>query len=160
MHLKATLAIIFLLIGVLSTSTVSAYSLTIDDVADELICQCGCGMVLSACSHPVCASRDAMTASIEGQIAQGKSKEQIIQSLVDLYGEQVLSSPTKRGFNLIVWIAPFIALLIGGVMVYFTLKKWVGRGKLAFEAEKGEDDSEYGQRVEQELEEFLKRDED
>lgn len=157
MNLKAKLAIILLLIGILSISTVSADSLTVDELADELICQCGCDMVLSQCNHPTCEWREEMNASIEEQIAQGKSKGEIVQSFVDLYGEQVLSSPSKRGFNLIAWIAPFAALLIGGVVIYFTLKKWVRRGKLIFEAEEGEDDTEYGQKVEQELEEFLKR---
>ena len=155
--MKARLAIVLLLTGILSASTVSADSLTVDEVADELICQCGCGMVLSECNHAVCASRDAMTATIEAQIAQGRSKGEIVQSFVDYYGERVLSSPTKQGFNLMLWITPFAALLMGGAVVWFTLKKWVRRGKHTFEAEEGEEDEEYRQRVEQELKEFLGR---
>ena len=155
--MKARLAAVLLLIGILSASTVSADSLTVEEVADELICQCGCGMVLSECSHAVCSSRDAMTASIEAQIAQGRSKGEIVQSFVDYYGERVLSSPTKQGFNLMLWITPFAALLMGGAVVWFTLKKWVRRGQYTFEAEEGEEDGEYRQRVEQELKEFLGR---
>ena len=159
-NLKFMLPIVLLLIGILSFSTAGADSLTVDEVADELICQCGCGMVLSECNHAVCEWREEMKASIADQIDQGKSKGEIVQSFVDLYGEQVLSSPSKRGFNLTAWIAPFVALLLGGVLIYFTLKKWVKRGKLSYEAEEGEYDTEYGQRVDQELEEFSKRGED
>jgi len=160
MNLKVKLPIVLLLISILSLSTARADSLTVDEVADELICQCGCGMVLSECNHAVCEWREEMKASIADQIAQSKSKGEIVQSFVDLYGEQVLSSPSKRGFNLTAWIAPFAALLIGGVALYFILRKWVKRGKLAHEVEEGEYDAEYGQRVDQELEEFLKREDD
>ena len=160
MNLKFKLPIVLLLIGILSFSTAGADSLTVDEVADELICQCGCGMVLSECNHAVCGSREEMKASIADQIDQGKSKGEIVQFFVEAYGEQVLSSPSKRGFNLTAWIAPFVALLIGGVAVYFTLRKWVKRGKLTYEVEEGEYDTEYGQRVDQELEEFSKRGDD
>jgi len=159
-NLRFMLPIVLLLVGALSFSVASADSLTVDEVADELICQCGCGMVLSECNHAVCEWREDMKASIEDQIAEGKSKGQIVQSFVELYGEQVLSSPSKRGFNLTAWIAPFVALLLGGVFIYFTLKKWIKRGKFSYEVEKGEYDTEYEQRIDQELEEFKKRGED
>jgi cytochrome c-type biogenesis protein CcmH len=160
MNLKVKLPVVLLLISILSLSTANADSLTVDEVADELICQCGCSMVLSECNHAICESREEMKLSIGDQIAQGNSKKQIIQSFVDLYGELVLSSPSKRGFNLTAWIAPSAALLIGAVAVYFILRKWVKRGKFAHEVEEGEYDAEYGQRVDQELEEFLKREDD
>jgi cytochrome c-type biogenesis protein CcmH len=155
-NLKLRLPIVLLLIGIFPFTTASADTLTIDEVANELICQCGCSMVLSECNHAICESREEMKLSIGDQIDQGNSKEQIIQSFVDLYGEQVLSSPSRRGFNLIVWIVPFVLLFIGGALIYFRLRKWVARGKRTTEAQDGEYDTEYGQRVDQELEEFLK----
>jgi len=161
MRLKAkfALTLTFLFISLLFASPVKADSPTVGDVSKELVCQCGCNMVLSNCNHVGCASVEAMTASIEQQIVQGGTKDQIIQFFVELYGEQVLSSPTKRGFNLTAWVLPFGALLIGGIIVYIALRAWVrqGRRPQGVEVEAEEGNEEYQHRLEKELKEFTER---
>ncbi len=99
-----------------------------------------------------------MTALIEQKLAQGQLAEQIIQSFVAQYGEQVLSAPTKEGFNLVAWVLPFAGLLVGGEKVYVTLKAWVGRGRRSQTKAMAEGgDAEYQQRLEKELEELSVR---
>lgn len=105
-------------------------------------------------------SRDTMTTLIEQKLAQGQSEEEIIQFFVAQYGEQVLASPPKRGFNLVAWVLPFAAILGGGGVIYIALKAWVRRGRQSqtsaiAEAEEG--DEEYRRQLEQELEEFTGR---
>ncbi len=150
------LSIIVLFLFLFATPA-RANSETVGEISDQLICQCGCGMVLSNCSHAECMSREAMTALIGEKLAQGQSAEQIIQSFVAQYGEQVLAAPPKQGFNLMVWITPFAALLFGGGVIYIVLKKWVKRGKIRQTnamTEPKEGDEEYQHRLEKELEEF------
>ncbi len=101
-----------------------------------------------------------MTAFIEQEIAGGQSEPQIIQSFVDQYGEQVLASPPKRGFNLVAWLLPFAAILGGGGVIYIALKKWVWQGRQSptiATAEADEKNEEYQRRLEKELEEFTGR---
>ena len=148
---------ITILLFLLFISPVRADSTAVNDIAEQLICQCGCGRVLN--SH-VCDTQEAMTALIEQNLAQGQSQEQIIQSFVAQYGEQVLASPPKRGFNLTVWILPFVAILGGGGIIYITLRVWVRRGKsrqtnAVTKAEEG--DEEYQRQLDKELEEFNER---
>ena len=148
---------ITLLLFLLFVSPVRADSATVSSISDQLICQCGCTLVLSNCSHQECMSREAMTALIEQKLAQGQSEEEIIQFFVAQYGEQVLASPPKRGFNLVAWVVPFAAILGGGGVVYIALKKWVRQGrrsqtKAMPEAE--ETDEEYQRQLKKELEEF------
>ncbi len=153
------LSIIFLLFF-LFTSPVRAESATVSDISDQLICQCGCTLVLANCTHSECMSRDTMTTLIEQGLAQGQSEEEIIQFFVVQYGEQVLASPPKRGFNLTAWILPFAAILGGGGIIYMALKKWVWQGRqsvITAEAEVEESDEEYRRRLEKELEEFTER---
>ncbi len=150
------LGIAFLII-LLFASPARVNAATVSDISQQLICQCGCTLVLANCTHGECMSRDTMTTLIEQKLAQGQSEEQIIQSFVAQYGEQVLASPPKKGFNLVAWVLPFVAILAGGGVIYLALKKWVWRGKQAptianGEAEEG--DEEYRRRLEQELEEF------
>jgi cytochrome c-type biogenesis protein CcmH len=141
-------------------SPVMAEYTTVSDIADQLICQCGCNMVLSNCTHAECGSRKAMTDLIEQKLAQGQSQQEIIQFFVAQYGEQVLASPPKRGFNLIAWALPFVAILGGGGIIYIALKKWVSRGKrrqtIAVTGAEQEP-SKYQRQMEKELAEFTGR---
>ena len=98
-----------------------------------------------------------MTAFIEQEITRGQSTEQIIQSFVTQYGEQVLASPPKRGFNLAAWVLPIAAILGGGGVISIALRGWVRRSKIhptntMIQAEEG--DEEYQRQLENELNEF------
>ncbi len=161
MSLKKKLFIIlFLGLVFLPVTPVMADSTTVSDISKKLICQCGCTLVLANCTHSECMSRDTMTTLIEQKLAQGQSEEQIIQFFVAQYGEQVLASPPKRGFNLVAWILPFAAILAGGGIVYLAIKKWLWQGRqsqvsVVPEAEEGDD--EYQRRLENELKEFTDR---
>jgi cytochrome c-type biogenesis protein CcmH len=135
-----------------------ASAATVSGIANQLICQCGCNSVLSNCTHQECASRDAMTSLIGQKLAQGQSEAEIISFFTDQYGEQVLSAPTKRGFNLTAWILPFAAIAAGGVAIFFAIRIWVKRGEQHQLSEvntvEKEEDSGYRQRLEKELREF------
>ena len=120
---------IVLLVALFLLIPARADAATVSDISRELICQCGCNMVLPNCAHSECMARDTMATLIEERLAQGQSKEQIIRFFVAQYGEQVLATPTKRGFNLVAWVLPFAALLFGGGVVYTALKMWVRRGR-------------------------------
>ncbi len=151
---------IILLLFLLPVTPALAEEATVSDIGEQLICQCGCTLVLTNCTHVECHSREAMTAFIEQEIAGGQSESQIIQSFVGQYGEQVLASPPKRGFNLVAWVLPFVAILAGGGIIYMVIKKWVWQGRQSLtvattEAEEG--DEEYQHQLEEELGKFEER---
>ena len=157
MGLKGKLGIILLVIALLFFFPGTANAVTVSDVSQQLICQCGCNMVLLNCSHTECDSRGAMTGFIKQKMGQGQSQEEIIQVFVAQYGEQVLASPPKRGFNLMAWLTPFTAILFGGAAIYLAMKKWVGLGRASQNYALAEDDEkneQYRLRLEKELEEF------
>ncbi len=148
---------IALLIFLLFTSPVRAASATVNDISEQLICQCGCTMIVSNCQ---CATREAMVALIEQKLAQGQSEEEIILYFVAQYGEEVLASPPKRGFNLVAWVLPFAVILGGGGVIYFAIKAWVKQGsdhQTDAETEAEEGDEEYQSQLKRELAEFTER---
>ncbi len=153
-NLGITLGVAFFL-ATLSASPVMADSATVSSISKELICQCGCGRILN--SH-VCDTQEAMGTLIEQKLAQGQSEEQIIQYFVAQYGEQVLASPPKRGFNLTAWLSPIAALLLGSGVIYVALKQWLRRGKSSQTIPMAQEtNEEYRHRLEKDLEEFTER---
>ena len=87
---------------------------------------------------------------------QGQSKEEIIRSFVNLHGEKILSAPTKKGFNITAWVLPFFALLLGGVALFHTLKRWLStKGELGKrEGIEPHEEEIYLERVKEELRKF------
>lgn len=156
MRLKEKVSLIpILLIVILSLSPAKANAATVSDISKLFICQCGCNMVLANCSHVECGSREAMTTLIKQKMDQGQTDEQITQFFVTQYGEQVLSAPPKRGFNLLAWVTPFAAIMLGGGVIYILLKKWVKRGtRSQVSAAIDENDEKYQHQLEEELKEF------
>jgi len=60
-------------------------------------------------------------------VEQGKSRQEIEDYFVSRYGEFVLLAPPKHGFNLLVWVLPFLALAIGAGGVYLVARRWAAR---------------------------------
>jgi cytochrome c-type biogenesis protein CcmH len=52
-----------------------------------------------------------MRLTVREKLAEGWSRERILQFFVDRYGEAVLAEPRKSGFNLVAWIVPFVSVL-------------------------------------------------
>ncbi|MBI4295209.1 MAG: cytochrome c-type biogenesis protein CcmH [Chloroflexi bacterium] len=131
---------------------------TVDDIGKNFMCMCGCGSQLPNCLHTSCSIKDQMNAAIATMLDQGRSQAEITTYFVAQYGEQVLAAPTKKGFNLTAYVTPFVAIVAAGVGLFFLLRAWVKRGKLAPEpAEvevRPEDRDEYRRRLEKELSSF------
>jgi cytochrome c-type biogenesis protein CcmH len=60
-------------------------------------------------------------------LAAGKSEQEILDYYVSLYGERILASPRPRGFNLLVWILPWLLLVAGIAFVVLLLRYWMRR---------------------------------
>lgn len=123
---RSLAAIVMTLVTTLVYGNLAWAALTSTDIQNELICQCGCTMVVAPCD---CETANQMRALIASKISEGQNKDQIIGYFVAQYGEKVLAAPTKKGFNLTVWVLPFVAIAAGGIAISFILRTWVWKGK-------------------------------
>lgn len=100
-----------------------------DDLEHELKCQCGCVLDVYTCRTTdfSCAVSPAMHADVLGLVAGGHNASEILAAFQKVYGEQVLMSPLKQGFNWVGYTMPFVALLTGGVVVLGLIRKWGAR---------------------------------
>lgn len=98
----------------------------VDAVSQNLMCQCGCTMVLSSCD---CGTAEQMRGEITTMFSEGKTQQQILDYYVGKYGEKVLSAPTKQGFNLTAYVTPFAAILIAGAAIFLVVWQWVIRSR-------------------------------
>jgi tetratricopeptide (TPR) repeat protein len=62
---------------------------------------------------------------IRERLRRGENEQEIRAYFISKYGEWVLLSPKPEGFNLLVWVLPFLALVVGGGWSWARLRKWV-----------------------------------
>lgn len=116
------------------------------EIASEL--RCVVCQNLSVADSPSDLAKE-MRNLVRELVEQGKSREEILAYFVSRYGEFVLLSPPKRGFNLLVWGLPFVAILAGGIGVYLVARRWTEQGHETVPAV----DPAYADRVQQDLRE-------
>ena len=68
------------------------------------------------------ASAMAMVAQVRDLLARGYTEQQVLDYFVRSYGEFVLLEPTAEGFNLVVWLLPVVAVLIGAALIATRLR--------------------------------------
>ncbi|HVM16013.1 MAG TPA: cytochrome c-type biogenesis protein CcmH [Gaiellaceae bacterium] len=99
---------------------------TLAELEKELVCPT-CKTTLDMSDSP---QADRMRAFIRQRIAAGDSKSEIKAQLVAQFGEGVLASPPKRGFDLLAWVLPLAGLAAGAAAVGAVAWRW-SRGRAA-----------------------------
>jgi len=68
-----------------------------------------------------------MRGIVRDRLAAGDSPDQVVQYFVDKYGEWILLAPRPRGFTLLVWLVPALAVVLGLAVLALRLRGWAPR---------------------------------
>jgi cytochrome c-type biogenesis protein CcmH len=98
----------------------TALGLTVNEVAREVRCPT-CNTPLDTSSAPVALD---MKEYIAERIAAGWDKDRIIDGLVDEFGQGVLATPPKSGFDLVAWIVPALVVAFGLAAIPVIARVW------------------------------------
>jgi cytochrome c-type biogenesis protein CcmH len=108
----------------------------LDRVTEEVasLMRCPVCQGLSVADSPT-TSALAMREEARDLLALGYTEDQVLSYFERSYGEFIRLSPRPEGFNLVVWILPFAALLVGALVITGRIRR---RARLAVEAAKAE----------------------
>jgi cytochrome c-type biogenesis protein CcmH len=93
---------------------------TLAELESEVVCPT-CHTTLDQSSSAVA---DRMRTFIRTRIAAGDTKSEIKRKLVEDFGEQVLASPPKRGFNLLAWVLPPVLVVAAAGILAVLAVRW------------------------------------
>ena len=96
---------------------------------DQRVYEVGSQLKCPVCQSESVADSPALIAQqmrgvIRQQLQSGKSEQQVIQYFINTYGDQIVWSPPWQGFTLLAWLVPIALVLIGAVLLFFTLREW------------------------------------
>jgi cytochrome c-type biogenesis protein CcmH len=100
-----------------------------DELEHHIHCQCGCTLDVYTCRTTdfSCQVSPAMHRDVMALVEGGYSAQEILDAFTKVYGEKVLMSPKKSGFNLLAWITPGAALVVAATLVTLMLRRWGAR---------------------------------
>lgn len=116
-------AVLFTLLVFAGPAVASESQPTLAELETEVMCPT-CHTTLDQSSAPIA---DRIRAFIRARIAAGATKSEIKDALVQEFGESVLASPPKRGFNLLAWVLPPVAVVAGAGMLAVLAVRWSRR---------------------------------
>jgi cytochrome c-type biogenesis protein CcmH/NrfF len=93
---------------------------TLAQLEKKFICPT-CQTTLELSNAPIA---ERMREFIRARLAAGDSEEEIEEALVAQFGEAVLASPPKEGFNLLAWVLPLVGGAIAVAAVAVALRRW------------------------------------
>jgi cytochrome c-type biogenesis protein CcmH len=115
-------AVILALALLLGAPAIGA-ALSVNDVARELRCPT-CNTPLDVSNAPAAVD---MKEFIADRIERGWTKQQIIDALVEDFGPSVLATPPKKGFDLIAWLVPALAVAVALAAIPIVTRAWARR---------------------------------
>lgn len=92
----------------------------VNAVARELYCPTCESTPLDVCPTQTCSDWREL---IRQQLAEGKSKDEILAYFLANFGPQVLKEPPQEGFNLAVWVVPVVLIAVSGVFFALYLRR-------------------------------------
>lgn len=117
--------VLLLVVGASAAAVAAPSDAEVDAIAREL--RCVVCQNLSVADSPSEMARQ-MRDLVREQLARGESPESIKAYFVGRYGEWVLLAPPVRGFSLLAWLLPFLALGGGLAGALVVLWRWSRRG--------------------------------
>ena len=101
----------------------------VERLGAEIGCTCG------TCPHrPIatcgCGFADTMLGRLDTEVAAGRTDLEIMAIFAAEYGDSVKIKPGGSGFDLIVWAAPVILLMVGAVSLAGVISHWRARSNL------------------------------
>lgn len=111
------------LLGALLVPVGQGLAVTVDEIARDVRCPT-CNTTLNTSDAPVAR---AMKADIAERIERGESRQEILDALVAQFGEDILATPSKSGFDLVAWVIPGAAIGGGLVAIVILSLSWSRR---------------------------------
>lgn len=137
-----------LLVAVLMLAVTPVFSAAQSMSSDTLL-EARVRAVASELRCPVCqgesiqdspsALAQEMRTIVREQLAAGKSPDDVKRYFTDKYGEWILLRPRAVGWNILVYVLPVIALLVGAAIVMRATRRWAAQpqGAPAVQGEPG-----------------------
>jgi cytochrome c-type biogenesis protein CcmH len=130
MRVRALLVALSAVLALAAPALAAEPRTSLPDVEDEVMCP-SCKTALNVAESPQAYRQREF---IRALVAQGLTKEQIKQRLVDEYGQDVLALPENEGIGLAAYLVPIAVVAALAALLAVLLPRWRRRAPQAVAA--------------------------
>lgn len=95
------------------------------DLANEIMCTCGCRLPAGTCGMMNCEGKAAQLGKIKTLVAAGQNREQVIATFVqDFGGQHILARPIDEGYHRLLWLLPYTLAGFTALGLAFIARRW------------------------------------
>ena len=95
------------------------------ELANEIMCTCGCRLPAGTCGMMNCEGKASQLAKIKTLVSEGKTREQVIASFVQEFGGQhILARPIDEGYHRLLWLMPYTLAALTAVGLAVIARRW------------------------------------
>ncbi len=145
----SAIIILLLCLAELSLGADKKQSDKVREIEDSIIAPCCWSQPVSQHYSEVA---EQIRNEVQTMVAAGKSRDEILDFYVAKYGERILATPRARGFNSLVYILPWAALIAGASLLLLLLKKLRKPGVAVEPAPAALPDAKYESLIQKEIE--------
>lgn len=122
-------------------------------VAEDMFCPICENEPLDECRNQTCIQ---WKEDIRRQLGEGRTKDEIINSFIDQYGEKVVGVPRDPFLQALSFSLPIIGTIIALIVGFMTFRNWTGRDPIKAKetpssATYADDDNDYRAQLERDL---------
>ena len=117
--MKIKITVIFLMI-ILNTTSLFPKEIKQNEIFKNLRCLVCQGQSISDSNSDFA---QTIKLVVQDLIKDGYSEKEIYSFLAEKYGEWIVFKPSFNAMNFALWTFPYLALIIGGVIIFLLFKK-------------------------------------
>jgi len=121
---RIRIPLIVFLLGMLATAAAAENEGFAYDLASELMSPFCPGRTVSSCPSP---QAGELIQWIQVQEAAGATEEEVVEMLIERFGEEILGAPPAEGITLWAYVFPVAGFVGGGGIVAVALRRIVSR---------------------------------
>ena len=109
-----TISLVLLLFSIHATANDSS---DLYEISNELMCPVCQGQTVAESNSKLAIS---MRDVIKQKMTEGKSKNEILNYFIEIYGDNILATPPVKGLNILLYFTPILFLIIS---IFYWFKK-------------------------------------
>jgi cytochrome c-type biogenesis protein CcmF len=108
------------------------------DLANEVMCTCGCRLPAGTCGMMNCEGKASQLAKVHTLVSEGKSRDEVLDAFVrDFGGQYILARPKDEGYHRLLWMLPYTLAAVSAVGLWMLARRWSRGGSTAVGAMAG-----------------------
>ncbi len=99
------------------------------DLANEVMCTCGCRLPAGTCGMTNCEGKASQLARVHNLVSEGKSRDEVLDAFVSEFGGQhILARPIDEGYHRLLWILPYSVAALAALGLGLMARRWSREG--------------------------------